>query len=178
MDDTQKIYIQQLREAQSIFRNQHHSHAFELAKELHIRYPNAIDIKIFHDAVARSILASAKKLLLSENYKMAIFYARLLLGIDPLEKKGLEIILEAARSGLDTLNRTLLLYNICQNDPKNIQYWREIALCIEYLPPSEEHIEIGFEVLEVIPGHIKAIDGLATLIKQITESETIEILET
>ena len=167
-------YKASLREAQNLFRSKEQARAFELAKSLHAEFPNAADIQVFHDAVARSILGTAKKMALTEDHDMVIFYARLLLDNPALKEGAHKAILDATRAGLDLQDRAILLYDICQEDPQNVPYWREIALCVQYLSANDKNIEIGFDTVKMLPGHGIALRGLVTLIEAWTATTKID----
>mgnify|MGYP001037264931 CR=1 FL=1 len=159
-------YKARLREAQNLFRSQEKAQAFKLAQTLYEDFSQVEGVVNFYNAVARSILMLAKTKQQSEDYEMAIHYAQLLLGNQTHQEPVHKILLAAARAGLSPQEKVAMLYQVCQYDPVNMSCWREIALCIHTLDPNGANIEIGFDVLKVLPGHNEALRGLNLLIKK------------
>lgn len=167
-------YRARLREAQGLFRAKEQSRAFELARDLYKTHPQAEDVTAFYTAAARYINGMVRKNIRAENHDMTIYYARMLFEDPTFRDAAQTALLDAARAGLAPRARVDLLYPLCRTQaPSGVvqvadpaPYWREIALCIQDLPADARNIDLGFDVLSVLPGHTVALDGLATLVAQ------------
>lgn len=157
-------YRAQLRAAQTAFRSKHVEKAKKIALELLTHYEDDPEVVAFLGAVNRYLRSMMNKSIRERDYEATLRFSRLIMGDVEFSEAAQAAFLGAARAHLSPQSRADLIFLVSGEVEVSPEFWEELAGLLVDLPATKENIEIGFEVLEHLPGHALALDGLHELI--------------
>ncbi|MBP2460171.1 MULTISPECIES: hypothetical protein [unclassified Rhizobium] len=163
MSDTSD-YKAQFRLAQNAFRNKEAGKAYKAAVSILQYSNNDPQVIKFLDAVTKYIWTMTNRSIRARDYDATMAFARMILGDAMFGEGAQSAFLGAARAELSPQSRAILLHSVASEVKVTREFWEELAVSLVSLPPTKESIEMGFSVLEHLPGHAIALEGLQELV--------------
>lgn len=157
-------YKAQFKLAQAAFRNKEAEKAYKIALDVLQYCDGDPDVLKFMAAVTKYLWSMMNSSIRARDYDATMTFARPILGDATFGDAAQSAFLGAARAQLSPQSRAVLIYSVAGEVKVSREFWEELAVTIASLPPTKSSIEMGFAVLEHLPGHAIALDGLQELI--------------
>ncbi|MEO0030546.1 MAG: hypothetical protein RIS94_304 [Pseudomonadota bacterium] len=157
-------YTKRLRAARTAFRERDTDTARELALGLIADHGRDDVLDAFVGAINRYLNATMRAALRAGDHHGVMRHGEPLLAEPDHRDAARAAFIGAARAALSPEDRVTTLRNLESALEAVPDYWTALAEVVGDLPPLPENIELGFEVLERLPGHDRGLHGLHTLV--------------
>lgn len=163
MSELDRDLYAKLRDARQSFRVGQHVQAYLTARELSELAPDSEEIETFREAVAKSLNHAMRQASRDGDYVKARNLAEALLTDVAFGDSAREVLVYAATRSLPDVDSVPVLLQIAGDVP-DTAVWSAIGERLGALPPGNDTIEIGFRILEALPGHQTTLALLAAQI--------------
>lgn len=166
-----------LLEARNLFRSDHHTAAYLAGRKLLKSAPEFVELRVFHEASAKTLNARMRQAARSEDHRAALSTAQALLGDEMFDTAARDTLLDIATRHLPPAEAIAVLLAACQNNLADSQFWQAISIRLEELPHGRDTIEVGFKVLAAMPGDPSILSLVLTQLTEITANAPADAAE-
>lgn len=157
---------EQIRRIRSILQDGDLVGAYRMARNAIEALGETEKLQAMADAMKRRLRAQIRVAVRAARHTDAIPLAEALLDDPELGAEATESLILSARQSTNDGQLAMLLADITDREACNLRLWQALANFVAALPAEPRFIEKGFEVLEHLPGNVRAIAGLTDLLRR------------